>query len=381
LKSTKPYTIAINTRALIKDKLDGIGWYTYHVLKHWVESHPEHQFYFIFDRPYDDQFIFEKNVTPIIVNPPARHPILWYIWYEFSITSALKKINPDIFISLDSYTSTSWKGKKIIGIHDIAFALFDDHIGKLVQYFMRYFTPKYIACADKIITVSNATKKDLISFYNCPEDKIVLSHNAPSSAYKPLSTDEIIDFKSKYTDNCDFFLFVGSIHPRKNVLKLLQGFETYKTTHSSLHKLVIIGRLSWQYDDIVSFHYKMKYKNDVIFISHSSPELISKYMGSSTALCMVSVYEGFGVPIVEAMASGVPIICSNISSMPEVAGDAAILVSSENEREIAEAMQTISTDIELRNRLVKNGKEQVKKYNWASAAEIVWAEIEKLIGK
>lgn len=379
MNNSNSYKIAINTRVLLKNKLDGIGWYTYHVLKHWVEKYPQHQFYFIFDRPYDESFIFGNNVCPIIVNPPARHPILWYIWYEFAIKNELTKINPDVFISLDSYTSLSWKGKKIIGIHDIAFALYDNQMGNIAQWFMRYFTPKYIESSDKIVTVSHSTKNDLISKYNCPKEKIIVSHNAPSEVYKPISENEKTEFKSKHTDDKNFFLFVGSIHPRKNVLKLLQGFELFKSTNSNENKLVIIGRLSWQYDEIVRYHYKMQFKNDVIFISHSTPEVIAQYMNSSIALCMVSIYEGFGVPIVEAMASDVPVICSNISSMPEVAGDAAVLVSPESETEIAHAMYKISTDSELRNKLVKNGKTQVQKYNWSSAADIVWTEIEKLI--
>jgi glycosyltransferase involved in cell wall biosynthesis len=379
LKTTPSYRIAINTRVLIKDKLDGIGWYTYHVLKRWVEKYPQHQFYFIFDRDYDASFIFGDNVTPIIVNPPARHPILWYIWYEWAIPRALKKINPDIFISLDTYTSIRWKGKKMTGIHDIAFALFDGQVYPIAQKFLRYFTPKYIDASDKIVTVSQSTKNDLIKLYNCHAEKIIVSHNAASETYKPLSESERFNFKSINTDGKDFFLFVGSIHPRKNVLKLLKGFELFKSQNTSDTKLIIIGRLSWKYDTIIQFYEKMKYKDDVIFISHSTPDVIAQYMSACIALCMVSIYEGFGVPIVEAMASEVPIICSNISSMPEVAGDAAISITPDNEQDIASAMYTISRDEKLRNQLIENGKSQLKKYNWDDAADIVWVEIETLI--
>lgn len=381
MNSNTTYKIAINTRVLIKDKLDGIGWYTYHVLKHWVKTHPEHHFYFIFDRAYDASFIFGENVTPIIINPPARHPFLWYIWYEWAIPRTLSKIDPDIFISLDSYTSLRWKGKKIIGIHDIAFSLFDNQMGFLAQRFMRHFTPKYIQHSDKVITVSNATKQDLKLFYNCPVEKIIVSHNAPSEVYMPLSDIQITDFKAQHTDNQDFFLFVGSIHPRKNLLKLLQGYALFKSKTQLKTKLVIIGRLSWKYEDIVDYHHEMQFKDDVIFISHSTPSLISHYMASCSALCMTSVYEGFGVPIVEAMASGVPIICSNISSMPEVAGEAAILISPDNIEEISNAMLSLNSDNQLRTQLINAGKTQVQKYNWKEAAEIVWKEIENLISE
>ena len=97
--------IAVNTRLLLKNKLEGIGWFTYESLKRIVLSHPEHDFYFIFDRKYDDEFVFAKNVTPIVVGPPARHPLLHFIWYEISIPRVLKRINPDVFISPDALLS------------------------------------------------------------------------------------------------------------------------------------------------------------------------------------------------------------------------------------------------------------------------------------
>lgn len=379
MENKESFKIAVNTRALMKGKLDGIGWFTYQVVKRWVENNPQHTFYFLFDRPYDESFVFGKNVVPIIIPPPARHPILWYIWYEWMIPARLKKINPDIFISLDTYTSTRWKGKKITGIHDVAFALFDGQVGAFTQWFLRFFTPKYIQTSDKIVTVSHASKNDLVRVYHCPVDKIIISNNAPAEEYKPLKVDEIIQFKETHTGGNDFFLFVGSIHPRKNVLTLLRAFEQYRRTHSSNEKLVLIGRMSWKYSDVKDYLDQMEFKHDVIQISHSTPLIISQWMASTKALMLVSFYEGFGVPLVEAMACGVPIICSNVSSMPEVVGEAAMLVSPKNENEIVEAMKKISTDNELRDRLIANGKNQVLNYTWDAASEIIWKNILQLV--
>lgn len=131
--------IAINTRVLMPNKLDGIGWFTYQVVKRWVEKNPDVEFYFIFDRSYDSSFIFGKNVTPIVLSPPARHPILWYLWFEWMIPRLLNRLNPDVFVSLDTYTTTRWKGKKITGIHDIAFALFDGQVSWLTEKFFRHY--------------------------------------------------------------------------------------------------------------------------------------------------------------------------------------------------------------------------------------------------
>src|SRR5512139_2040469 len=99
--------IAVNTRLLIKDKLEGIGWFTYETLKRITRKHPEHEFIFLFDRPFDKEFIFAQNIIPVIITPEARHPILWYLWFEYSVPRALKKYKADIFLSPDGYLSLS----------------------------------------------------------------------------------------------------------------------------------------------------------------------------------------------------------------------------------------------------------------------------------
>lgn len=375
----RPYKLAINTRLLLNNSLEGIGWFEYHILKNWVSNYPQHTFYFIFDRPYHPKFIFGDNVIPIVLYPPARHPILWYIWYEWRLPSILRKIQADIFVSLDSYTSLRADIKKITGIHDVAFALYDGQMDKLSEMFMRHFTPKYIHASNLIVTVSNSTKSDLKRLYDCPESKICVAHNAPSDVYKPMDVEKIRRFKEQNTDGNDFFLFVGSIHPRKNVLRLLQSFEYFKTKYKTGHKLVLIGRMAWQYEKEEEFLRQMVYKLDVILIPHSIPEIIAQWMGSASALMLISKYEGFGVPLVEAMACQTPIICSNVSSLPEVSGDAALCVDSESIEEVVDAMHQVTTNLALRTQLVQNGITQVKKYNWESAADILWKEVERLL--
>ena len=113
--------IAINTRFLLKDKLEGIGWFTFEVVKQLVTNHPEHEFIFLFDRPYDKSFVFAKNVTPVVINPPARHPLLWYWWFEWSVPYALKKHKIDLFFSPDGYLSLKTNVPTVIVMHDLAF--------------------------------------------------------------------------------------------------------------------------------------------------------------------------------------------------------------------------------------------------------------------
>lgn len=367
--------IAINTRSLLVGKLDGIGWFTYQIVKRWVEENPHVEFYLLFDRPYESSFIFGPNVKPIVVSPPARHPLLWYIWYEWMIPRMLKRIDPDVFVSLDTYTSIRWPGRKITAIHDIAFALFDGQVDYLTEKYLRYYTPRYISSSEKIITVSQSTKNDLIKHYSCPASKIIVSNNAPAEVYQPMNNAEIVAFKQKNTNSDDFFVYVGSIHPRKNVLNMLKAYEDYRSKNTKSVKMVLIGR-NWNYKEVKTYLHTMKYKEDIIEVPHSSPENIAQWLGSAIALLLVSHYEGFGVPIVEALACAVPVICANVSSMPEVAGGGAMLINPNNISEISAAMKSIAENEALRNTLIQNGQEHIKQYSWDNAADLIWREME-----
>lgn len=373
----KRVRIAVNTRLLIKDKLEGIGWFMYQNLKRLVENNPEYDFYFLFDRPYDSSFIFGKNVTPVVLYPPSRHPILWYLWFEIAIPRFIKKHHIDLFLSLDAYTSLSANCITITAIHDIAFMHYENQIPKVAQWFMRYFTPKYYKKSDAIITVSEASKKDLIATFG-PHQKIEVVYNAASQIYKPLELDEKNTFKANHTEGCPYFLYVGAIHPRKNVLNFLKSFEAYKNSYQTDHYLVLVGRWAWQNKEAFDFLQNMKYKKYVKHIEHQTPENLRYWYGAADALVFVSLYEGFGIPIVEAMACHTPTIASNVSSLPEVGGDAAMYVNPNDIEAIMQAMHMIQKP-EIHIPFIENGKTQIKQFDWDQSAEKISKLIQEIL--
>ena len=139
--------IAVNTRFLLPNKLEGIGRFTLEVLRRMVNSHPEHEFYFFFDRKYDPSFVLSENVIPIILFPPARHPFLFYWWFEWSVARALKKHNIDVFLSTDNFCSLNTKVPTVLVTHDLAFAHFPEQVGFLQRKYYQYFTPRFLAKA------------------------------------------------------------------------------------------------------------------------------------------------------------------------------------------------------------------------------------------
>ena len=169
--------IAVNTRFLLKDKLEGIGIYTQEIFSRVVQLMPEHEFYFLFDRPFSEEFIFAKNITPLIVSPPARHPFLWYWWFEKSVPKVLKENNIDLFISPDGYASLNTSVPQIITIHDLGFEHFPMHTPFLVRNYYKYFTPKYCKKASKILAVSQFTKQDIAERYGIDKQKIEVVYN------------------------------------------------------------------------------------------------------------------------------------------------------------------------------------------------------------
>ena len=146
--------IAINTRFLLPHKMEGFGWFTFEVVKRIVEQHPEHQFFFFFDRSYDKKFVFADNVVPVVLYPPARHPLLYKIWFDYSVTKALKKYNIDLFFSPDGYLSLKTKVKQIAVIHDLNFEHYPQDLPRsLRKYYKKYF-PQFVKKSNHIITVS-----------------------------------------------------------------------------------------------------------------------------------------------------------------------------------------------------------------------------------
>ena len=367
--------IAINTRFLISGKLEGIGIYTQEIIKRTVRLMPEHEFYFLFDRPYSDEFIFADNVTPLIVSPPARHPFLWYWWFEHAVPKIVEKYNIDLFFSPDGFCSLNTKIDQIITVHDLGFEHFSNHVPLLVEKYYRHFSPKYCAKAQKILAVSAFTKQDIIRNYQIDEKKIDVVYNGFekdqwSIVNGPMENLSTID--NRLSSKRAYFIFIGAVHPRKNVLGLLKAFEEFKSKFNQSHQLLIIGRKAWLNSELEAFYAQMTFREDVIWIEKTERNELLHLLQNAFALVYPSWFEGFGIPLLEAMHLGVPIITSTTSAMPEIAGNAAILVDPGKVNEIADAMNNLITDSKLRIELIENGLTRAKLFDWnASAKKLV----------
>lgn len=367
--------IAVNTRLLLSGKLEGIGVFTKETLKRICTENPEHKFIFIFDRPYSDEFIFSDNIVPVVVSPPTRHPLLWIIWFEFMIPRILIKYKADIFFSPDGYLSILSNTKQVAAIHDINFAHRPQDLPWLKSLYYNYFFPKFARKAERIVTVSEFSKADICNKYKIATDKVDVVYNGVNSTYLPVENEVKIGVKSKYTNGHDYFLYVGSLHPRKNICGLFEAFESFKINNQNEIKLLIVGGNMFKTKQIKKFWEGMKYKDDVIFTGRLCDDDLHKVLASALTLTFVPYFEGFGIPAIEAMSAGVPVISSDTSSLPEVCGDAALLVNPYKISEIERAMKKVSCDEALRNELIARGFIQKNKFNWDKTAGLLWKSL------
>ena len=365
--------IAINTRFLLKGKLEGIGWCTYEVVKSLVANHPEHEFIFFFDRPYDETYIFGENVEAVVLNPPARHAILWYAWFEWAIPKALKKYKADVFYSPDGYCSLRTEVPTVMVMHDLAYLHYPEQVAWAARKYYQQYIPKFLQRAEKTITVSAFTKSDILKHFDIRESQIEVVHNACREGFAPLNDAGKQLMRNEYSNGVPYFFYVGAVHPRKNVERLIRAFDLFKQKSKAPEKLLITGRLAWQTEAVKQAWQQSPYQQDIIFPGYVDD--LGKLMAGAKALVYVSLFEGFGLPILEAMHCDVPVITANLSSMPEVAGEAALLVDPLSETEIASAMQLLYEDEEKCRVLVNKGQKQRQKFSWDKAAEQIWKAI------
>lgn len=368
-------TIAVNAIFFQDDYLEGYGQYAISIFNILVSCHPEHEFVFIYDRPHQREWITGPNVRSITVAPAARHVPAFLYWYNISAALAVKKCRADIWIQPYGFCSLLSGVPQVLVIHDLAYKHVPQSIPWHQRIFYQTFTPLFLKKANRIITVSEFSKQDVLQHYPHKTKSLEVVSGAARTHFRPISWEEKEQVKEAYTNGYEYFICVGGISPRKNMLNILKAFSLFKKWHKSNMKLVFAGRLAWQYQEFVEKLKTYKYRNDVVLTGYVTDDILAKLTASSYAAIYVSYFEGFGLPILEAMQSGVPVIAANNSSMPEVGGDAALYAVADQPDTIAAHMQTLYKNEQTRDQMVQKGLERAQQYSWKKAADLFWQEI------
>jgi glycosyltransferase involved in cell wall biosynthesis len=371
--------IAINCWVLRNKQLDGIGYFTVNTISRVIKNHPEVEFLILCDKNFTENYFNFPNAAKHPVFPALRHPLL-YVWYmECILPLFLKKHQPSLLVSMEGFLSLVSGIPQMPVIYDINFEHQPQDLKFQNRLYFRFFFKRFVRKATRIATISNYSKQDIAAFYKVSPDKIDNVSCGINGNFNRLSEDEIAATRLKFSAGTPYFFFVGSMHPRKNIKRLIEAYTLFRQQTTCTYKLLLAGAIWWSKSLIEEAYNSSPFKDDIIFTGRLSEADLKKVLGSAFALSFVPIFEGFGLPIVEAMQSGIPVLCSNTTSMPEVAGNAAVLIDPFNVEDIAAGMEKLYADDGLRQRLVQLGNLQKEKFTWNNTAELFWECIVKCL--
>ena len=345
----------------------GVGIYAFNLIKCISQLDNSNKYYILIQ---NDENCFnsikKENVNYLNVNSNYfRLFSLRIILEQFYIPFLILKYKIDILHSLHySFPLISFNAKRIVTIHDLTFFLFPKLHTFFKRYYFRFFTNLAVKFSNEIICVSNSTKKDLMTFTNVNENKISVIHLGRDEFIPNISREQIVSTCYKYNIKSQkkYILFIGTLEPRKNISTILKAFNSFQKEILN-YQLVIVGGKGWYYDDLFQLANSLN-SQDIVFTGYIDETEKSIFLAGADFFVYPSLYEGFGVPILEALSFSLPTITSNLSSMPEVAGDAALLINPNSEEEMLAAFLKFATDKELRDIIVSKCKPQVEKFSW-----------------
>jgi glycosyltransferase involved in cell wall biosynthesis len=373
-------SVAINAWILKNKNIDGIGVFTIETTLQLAKINPNITYHVLTDWDYKcEYFNMQNNIVINKIFPPKRHPILYLVFLEtvLPIFLYLKKI--DVFVGMDGMLSLVSRKKQISIIHDLNFVHYPEFLPFRNRVFYRILFPYYARKSDAIATVSEFTKQDIVLSYRIPSEKITVVYCAAKNIFHPISETEKYNIKINNTSNHPYFIYIGTIHPRKNLENTLKAFEIF-TRENKNFKLVLIGNQMWNNKNIHQLIFDLKIKKQVIIKGRLSDCETNDLLAGAEALLFMSYFEGFGIPILEAFATETPVICSNTTSLNEISGDAALTANPKDPSAIADNMLKLIGSRELRGDLIQKGIKRNKDFSWEKTSMKIFNIIASING-
>jgi len=343
----------------------GVGTYTRELVRNLLKIDKHNEYVLFFFAEFSEIAEFERPNVVIKYFPSIKYKkYLPIIYSHFLIVRTIKKERPDACLFPANIIPLGYFGKSVVTIHDLAVYKFPELFpDKKINFDRRIVVPASLKRADRIIAVSQSTKKDIIGLFKINEGKIaVIYEGAPQAKGRPA----VKNVRS-------YLLFLGTIEPRKNIARLIKAFTNFVQAERWRGELILAGRSGWKNNDVFELINKSNKVLGCQAIRHldfiAEADKLKLYE-ESLALVFPSLYEGFGLPVLEAMAYGAPVITSNNSSLPEVAGDAAILVDPMDIKQIADAIKKVATNEKFRQQLIEKGRKKSQEFTWEAAARL-----------
>jgi glycosyltransferase involved in cell wall biosynthesis len=355
----------------------GIGYYTANLVSHLMALQPEIQWSFFSipgRKPKEVDIQTSSEVIRQIIDPwflPARATSLLLQAPLHRLLAVESFIGAsDLFHWTNFLCCSQRTGKKILTVHDVSFVLFPEYHPLKRRFLFKSFFPRSLEQADHIITVSQNTKQDLVRYFHVPPEGITVIPLAADETFRPICPEDAAATLTRYGIRyAQYVLYVGTLEPRKNLPRLLQAYHLFRNSHSESVPMVLTGANGWLNKGLFAEIERSPWRSDIKILGYVAKADLSALYSGALAFVYPSIYEGFGLPPLEAMACGAPVITSNNSSLPEVVGDAGLLVDPLDVDEIARAMLKIADNLVLRETLCKRGIERARTFNWKITAQ------------
>ncbi|MFA5927172.1 MAG: glycosyltransferase family 1 protein [Patescibacteria group bacterium] len=350
--------IGIDASSITTEHKTGVENASYQLILHMAKLNHQHELILYSPRPIESKMSDLKNVT-VLLSSPAR------LWHTLRLPIELIRTKPDVFFTPSYMVPRLSRIKSVALIHDLAFVHYPHAYSRTERKLQHYAAQRNAKYASALVFVSESTKRDFVNQYRCRTNNLSVIHlGYDSGRYNSDEKPSLAGLPKPY------LLYVGRLEERKNIRRIIESFILFKKKSSSSHRLVLAGKPGYGSDAILTLLKDYdKHKNDIIFTGYVRDDQLPGLYSNADALLFPTLYEGFGLPLLESFASGTPVITSNTSSLPEVAGDAALLVDPEKTSEIANAIDIITSDKLLAEKLQKKGIERAKLFSWERSAK------------
>jgi glycosyltransferase involved in cell wall biosynthesis len=338
----------------------GVGYYTENLLSSVMRMSPEHEYILFSNRdmraswqPLGREVVYSQGFFPVRS-----------VWMQTVLPGTLRKAGPELCHFTNYLAPLTLRCPYVVTIHDMTLFITPrlHNFKKIVLD--RTLIPHVARRADAIITVSNSARDDIVRHLRVPRKKIKVISNAISPAFRPVTGEARLEaIRQKYGIRGPYILYVGTIEPRKNIARLIQAFAQLKAIRLP-HKLLIVGQPGWHCAPIYGEVERLGLQSEVIFTGYVPFEDLPALYSAAESMAFPSVYEGFGLPVAEAMACGTPVVTSNSSALAEVAGDNALLVNPLSVSEISHALTRLHQDPDLRRELSRRGISRAAEFTW-----------------
>lgn len=334
----------------------GVSVYTLSLLTEWHKQASSDLLFTIYlsANPLGHMPVQNEYFRYVVVKPAklwSRIVLPAYLYFHRDI---------DVFFAPAHYSPTYLPAPLVVTVHDVAYHYFPKEFLKKDLYKLNVWTKQSLDKASKVIAVSRNTKDDIIKVYGTSSSKVTVVYNGFDTA--------VTSEKESKKSEKPYLLYVGTLQPRKNISFLISAFAEFKKTHED-YQLRIVGRKGWMYEDILKTAKKLKIEDDVIFEGFVPDTQKNVLYAKAVCFVMPSLYEGFNIPCLEALSLGCPVVAANVSSLPEVGGDACLYFDPADTASLLKKLETITSDKKLCASLISKGKQQVKKFSWQKSAQ------------